>query len=68
MRWVNVGSDYALVDDSERICGLLRIMDDETHQRIIQKAKNDHGVAVSTARIKRYNELRAGYRRNLKKT
>ena len=68
MRWVNAGNDMVLVDESERVCGLLRVLDDEIHQRMVRRAQNDYGIALARERIKRKNEQRSAYRRNAKKT
>ena len=66
--WVRAGNDYIGVNDSGAVCGLLRVMDDEIHQRMVRRAQNDYGIALSRARIKRKNEQRSVYRRNAKKT
>lgn len=66
--WVKAGNDYIAVNDSGVVCGLLRILDDETHQRMVKRSQNELGIAISTTRIKRNNDLRSAYRRNAKKT
>ncbi len=32
--WIQAGRDYVLVSDSEQVCGVLRILDDETFVRV----------------------------------
>lgn len=66
--WVRAGNDYIAVNDSGMVCGILRLLDDETHQRMVKRSQNERGVAISTARIKRNNDLRSAYRRKVKKT
>lgn len=65
--WVWVGRDYVLIDDSERVCGILWVLDDETHYRSIKASQKVVESKHVTERLKRLNKRRSELRRKAKK-